>query len=159
MIEAPAFWQRASLREQRMIVVAAAVVILGLGYAFAWKPMQGDIERLARDLPRARSVLDAARAQADGIAALERAPAPVRAQEPLAVVERVLAERNLRQQVTALDAQEGRVRLTFAAVRFDALPGLLDALLRAGGIRPAEATITQRVEPGMARAEFVLTRS
>jgi len=159
LIEAPAFWQRASLREQRMIAVATAVVVLGLGYAFVWVPMQGDVDRLARDLPRARGVLDAARAQADSIAALERAPAPVRAQEALVVVERVLAERNLRRQVTALDAQEGRVRLTFAAVRFDALPGLLDALLRAGGLRPAEATITQRVEPGMARAEFVLTRS
>jgi general secretion pathway protein M len=158
-MDAPAAWQRASPREQRMIAVATLVVVLGLGYAFVWKPMQSDIDRLGRDLPRARSVLAAARAQADSIVALERAPAPVRTQEPLAAVERVLAERNLRQAVTALDAQEGRVRLTFAAVRFDAIPGMLDALLKTAGVRAAEATITQRVEAGMVRAEFALTRS
>jgi len=151
-------WQRASVREQRMIVVAAIVVVFGFGYAFAWTPMLGDIDRLTRDLPRARSVLDAARAQADSVASLERSPAPVRTQELLPTVERVLAERNLRQQATALDANEGRVRLTFAAVRFDAIPGLLDALQRAG-VRVADATLVQRVEAGTVRAEFAFVRS
>jgi type II secretory pathway component PulM len=102
-------------------------------------------------------VLETARAQADGIAALERAPAAPSTQEPLAVVERVLAERNLRAMATALDAQEGRVRLTFAGVPFNALPGLLDALARAG-VRAVEATIAQRVEAGTVRAEFAFVR-
>jgi type II secretory pathway component PulM len=158
MMQMSAAWQRASVREQRMIVVAALVVGFGLGYAFVWKPMLADIDRVARDLPRARSVLDAAHAQADSIVSLERAPAALRTLEPLAVVERVVAERNLRPQVTALDAQEGRVRLTFAAVRFDALPGLIDALQRAG-VRVAEATLAQRVEAGMVRAEFAFVRT
>jgi len=158
MMPMPAAWQRASVREQRLVVAAALVVVLGLGYALVWKPMLADIDRLARDLPQARSVLDAARAQADSIVALERAPAALRTQEPLAVVERVVAERNLRAQVTALDAQEGRVRLTFAAVRFDAIPGLVDALQRAG-VRVAEVTVAQRVEAGMVRAEFAFVRT
>lgn len=158
MIEMPAAWQRASVREQRMIAVAALVVVFGLGYAVVWKPMAADIDRLARDLPRLRGVLDVARAQADTIVALERAPAPVAAQPPLAIVERILAERNLRQAATALDTQEGRVRLTFAAVRFDAVVALLDALQRAG-IRAAEVNIAQRVEAGMVRAEFAFVRS
>ena len=141
-----------------MILIAAVVVVAALLYVFAWQPMVADIDRLERDMPRARAVLDTARAQADSIVALERAPAPVSTQEPLAVVERVLAERSLRQVVTALAAQEGRVRLTFAAVRFDAIPGLLDALQRAG-LRAAEATIAQRVEAGTVRAEFAFVRS
>lgn len=151
-------WQRASPREQRMLAAAAIVVALGIFYAWVWKPMTADIERLTRDLPRAQSVLDAARAQADNLVALERNPAPVRSQDALAAVERVLAERGMRSAVTALDLSEGRVRLTFAAVRFDAVPGLLDSLTRNAGVRVAEATLTPRVEPGTVRAEFALAR-
>jgi type II secretory pathway component PulM len=156
----PRLLQRSSVREQRLIVAAAVVVVAALLYVFAWQPIVADIDRVDRDLPQARGVLDTARAQADSIVALERAPAPVPAssQQPLTVVERVLAERNLRQIATALDAQEGRVRLTFAAVRFDAIPGLLDALQRSG-LRASEATIAQRVEAGMVRAEFAFVRA
>jgi type II secretory pathway component PulM len=151
-------WQRASAREQRLLAAAATVIALAILYAWVWNPMTADIERLSRDLPRAQSVLDAARAQAENLVALERNSAPLRGQDALASVERVLAERGLRNAVTALDLAEGRVRLTFAAVRFDALPGFLDALTRNAGVRVLEATLTPRVEPGTVRAEFSLAR-
>ena len=151
-------WHRASVREQRMVVVAATVVALGIGWAWVWQPLTADIARLARDLPRSKSMLAAARAQADNMIALERSPVPVKALEPLAAVERVLAERGMRPAVSVLDVAEGRVRLTFAEVRFDAIAGLLDALARTAGVRVAGATLTQRVEPGMVRAEFALVR-
>lgn len=151
-------WARASVRERRMIVVAGVVVVAGLGWTLVWQPAKADIARLERDLPRQRAVLAAARAQADAIVALERTPVPVRALEPLAAVERVVAERGLRPAVSLLDFSEGRVRLTFAAIRFDALPGLLDALAKTAGVRVADATVTQRVEPGMVRAQFALVR-
>lgn len=151
-------WARASVRERRLVLLAGAVVVAALGWTFVWQPAQGDIARLERDLPRQRAVLAAARAQADAIVALERTPAPARAIEPLAAVERVVAERGLRPAASLLDFSEGRVRLTFAAVRFDALPGLLDALTKTAGVRVADATITQRVEPGMVRAELALVR-
>jgi len=151
-------WHRASVREQRMMAIAAAVVAAALGYVVLWQPMTVDIARVARDLPRSKSVLAAARAQADNVIALERSPALAKMADPLAAVERVVAERGVRPAVSVLDLSEGRVRLTFAAVRFDALPGLLDALTRTAGVRVADATITQRVEPGMVRAELVLVR-
>jgi type II secretory pathway component PulM len=151
-------WHRASVREQRMIVIAAIVVAAALGYVGVWQPITADIARTARDLPRSKSILAAARAQADNLVALERSPAPVKGADVLPAVERVVAERGVRPAVGVLDVSEGRVRLTFAAVRFDALPGLLDALARTAGVRVADATITQRVEPGMVRAELVLVR-
>lgn len=151
-------WARASVRERRLIALAAAVIAAAVGYVLVWQPAQGDIARLTRDLPQQRAILAAARAQADAIVALERTPVPVRTLEPLAAVERVVAERGLRPAASTLDSSEGRVRLTFAAIRFDALPGLLDALAGTAGVRVADATITQRVEPGMVRAEFSLVR-
>ncbi|MCC6195889.1 MAG: type II secretion system protein M [Burkholderiales bacterium] len=151
-------WARASVRERRMIAVAGVVVAAALGWTLVWQPAVADIARLERDLPRQRAVLAAARAQADAIVALERTPAPVRTQEPLAAVERVVAERGLRPAVSLLDFSEGRVRITFAAIRFDALPGLVDALAKTAGVRVTDAVVTHRVEPGMVRAELVLVR-
>ena len=150
-------WARASVRERRLVVAAAIVVACGIGWTWIWQPMKSDTARLARDLPRQQSVLAAARAQADSIAALERSPSPLRAADPMAAVERVLAERGLRPGAT-LDTQEGRVRLTFASLRFDAVPGLVDALSRTAGVRVADAVLTRRVEPALVRAEFTLVR-
>ncbi|MFO1412821.1 MAG: type II secretion system protein GspM [Burkholderiales bacterium] len=152
-----ATWDAASARERALVVLAIVVVLGAALYAWLWRPMTDDIARLARDLPTARASLAAARAQADGIAALQRATPPTGSDNPRAVVERVLAERKLRPAVSLLDVADGRVRLTFDAVRFDALPETLAALGREG-LRPAEATITARVEPGTVRAEFTLTR-
>jgi len=70
----------------------------------------------------------------------------------------VLAERSLRAAVGTLDAQDGRVRLGFPAVRFDALVGLLDTLAKSEGLRAVDATLTARVEAGTVRADVTLAR-
>jgi type II secretory pathway component PulM len=152
------WWSRASPRERRMVIAALIVVAAALGWTWIWQPMTADVARLLLDRPRQQSVLAAARGQAEQLLALERTPAPVKTLDPLPAVERVLAERGLRPQVSTLDVQEGRVRLQFAAVRFDALPGLVDALVKDAGVSVAAVTITQRVEPGMVRAELSLNR-
>jgi len=151
-------WDRASRRERSMIVAAAIVVALAVAWVGVWQPMNADIARLERDLPRARTVLATARAQADALVALQRTAASAPSADPRVAVERVLAERGLRPAVTALDVQDGRVRLTFAAVRFDALIALLDALARTDGLRAVDAVVAARVEPGTVRAELTLAR-
>jgi type II secretory pathway component PulM len=151
-------WDRASRRERAMIAGAAIVLALAAGWVWVWQPMNDDIARLQRDLPRAHAVLATSRAQADALAALQRTSAPAKSVDPRAAVERVLAERSLRPAVTALETQEGRVRLTFAAVRFDALVALLDTLARTDGLRAVDAVVAARVEPGTVRAELTLAR-
>ena len=118
--------------------------------------MNADIARLARDLPRAHGVLgDGARA-GRCVVALQRARAANGA-DPRAAVERVLAERGLRPAVTALESRKGRVRLTFAAVRFDALSSVARHVgAHRGGLRAVEAVLAARVEPGTVRAELTL---
>ena len=65
---------------------------------------------------------------------------------------------SVRAAVSTLDVQDGRVRLGFAAVRFDALVGLLDALAKSEGLRAVDATLTARVEAGTVRADVTLAR-
>jgi len=151
-------WHRLSAREQRMVAIAAGVVLAALAWIGIWRPMNADIARLARDVPRMESLASTARGNADDIVALGRAAAPARA-DPLPAAERVLAERNLRASVSSLDMQEGRLRMTFASVRFDALPALVDALARTAGLLPTDITLQPRVEPGYVRAELAFKAS
>lgn len=138
-----------------MVAIAAVVVAGAIAWIALWVPLTSDLARLSRDVPRAERMAADARAQADDMASPARAPAPARGQDPLPAVERVLAERNLRAAVSGLDLVDGRVRMTFAMVRFDALPPLVDALARGAGVVPVEATVQPRVEAGFVRAEFV----
>ncbi|MFO1324806.1 MAG: type II secretion system protein GspM [Burkholderiales bacterium] len=151
-------WERASTRERGLVVAAIVVTAFAAGYSWVWQPMTADVERLQRDLPRERSVLAAARAQADALVALQRATTPVKSGDPRAGVERILAERGLRPAVASIELSEGRVRIAFSAVRFDALPGLLDALAIAEALYVTDAVVTARVEPGTVRAEITLSR-
>ncbi len=152
-----ATWEAASARERALVLLAIVVVAGAVLYTWVWLPVTADIARTTRDMPVARATLATARAQADALVALQRAPAAARSDDPRAAVERVLAERRLRPSVSLLDVADGRVRLTFNAVRFDALPETLAALGREG-LRPVEAVLTARVEPGTVRAEFTLDR-
>ena len=148
-------WQRLSPREQRLSALAGAVVLAAVGWIGVWQPMKADIARLARDVPRMESLAATVRAQADDMVALARTPPPAHP-DPLPAVERVLAERNLRGAVNSLDLVDGRVRMTLAMVRFDALAPLLDALARSAGLVAADITLQPRVEAGYVRAELSL---
>ena len=150
-------WARASSRERRLVVLAAIVVVGGMGWTLLWQPMQADMTRLSRDLPRERAVLASARAQAADLLALEKSPPAARG-PVVPAIERALAERGLRADAGAIDDKDARVRINLASVRFDALVPLLDALTRDAGLHVIEATLTQRVEPGLVRAELVLAR-
>ncbi len=151
-------WDRASARERTLVGAAAVFVVVAAAWTWWWQPMSADIARMERDLPRERAVLATARAQADDLAATRRAGAEFRAGDPRAAVERLLAERGLRGAVSALDVNDARVRLTFSAVRFDALVGWLDAARARDGLRAVEAVVAARVEPGTVRAELTLAR-
>ena len=151
-------WDRASARERVLVAVATVVVATAAAWTWLWQPMTADVARMQRDLPRERAVLAAARAQAADLAASRRAAAEARPADPRAAVERALAERGLRGAVSALDAGDARVRMTFGAVRFDALVGWLAALQARDGLRTVEAVVTARVEPGTVRAELTLAR-
>ena len=113
---------------------------------------------MERDRVRTTRIVAAAQAQADDLAALQRATAPVRAGEPRAALERALAERGLRAGAGTLESKDGRTRMTLDAVRFTELVPMLEALARNDGLRVVEATLATRVEPGMVRADLVLER-
>ena len=157
----PAFvraWDRMSSRERRLAVAAVAVVLLAAAWGWFWQPMQEDSQRVRRELVRDRAVLAAARAQVAEITGLQRGTQIKAGSDPRLAVERVLGERSLKGALTSLEVKDNRTTITFAAIGFDALVGVLDTLAKSDGLRPLEATLTSRVDPGTVRAEVTLTR-
>jgi type II secretory pathway component PulM len=73
-------------------------------------------------------------------------------------IERVLGERALKGALTSLEVKDNRTTITFAAISFDALVGVLDTLAKTDGLRAVDATLTSRIDPGTVRAEITLTR-
>jgi type II secretory pathway component PulM len=152
-------WLGGKTRTERRVVAAIAVAVgVAVLWAAIWQPLRrdGDAMRTTHDVNA--TALAAARRMTEEAAGLARTagtPAPV---DTRSMLERILAQHNLRAAVTQLDWQEGRAHVVFAAVSYDALIALLEALQREGKLRAVEATLTARVEPGTVRAELTLAR-
>jgi hypothetical protein len=150
-------WDRASRRERAMITVAAIVLALAAGWVWIWQPMNDDIARLQRDLPRSHAVLATARVQAEAPVALQRTSVSTKSSDPRAAVERVLAERSLRPRLPR--STPGRPRAP--DVRRRALRCVGRAARRAGEdgrVARRRCVLAARVEPGTVRAELTLAR-
>jgi type II secretory pathway component PulM len=151
-------WSGLSLRDRRIVTVVAAIAAAALAWSAVWQPLQRDVGAMRAAAPREAAALRDGRRVADEVAGLARAAAPAPAVDARAALDRTLAEHRLRAAVTQLDWQEGRARIVFAAVGFDALVAVLEALQCDGHLRVVEAAITARVEPGSVRAEITLAR-
>jgi len=157
----PAFvhaWDRMSSRERRLAVAAVAVVLLAAAWGWLWQPMREDSQRVRRELVRDRAALATARARAAEITGLQRGTQVNVGSDSRVAIERVLGERALQGALTSLEVKDDRTTITFAAIGFDALVGVLDTLAKTDGLRPLKATLTPRIDPGTVRAEITLTR-
>jgi type II secretory pathway component PulM len=151
-------WDRSSPREHKLVVAATVMIALAVAWAWIWQPIQDDTERTRKDLTRDRAVLAVARAQVAEMAGLQRvAPTPTTG-DPRLPIERVLGERALKANLASLEVKDNRTYITFTAIGFDALVGVLDTLAKTDGLRPVEATLAARVDPGTVRAEIALGR-
>lgn len=151
-------WTRASTREQALIVVAVVAVVGGLGHAFVWEPLMRDLSVSDRALASAHAIAERSRQAANEIAGLAREARAPRTPDLRVAAERVVTAAGVRGEVTAIEAREGRVRLTFAAIDFAALEALIEQLGREEQLFPVEALVAARVEPGSVRAELALSR-
>jgi general secretion pathway protein M len=152
------WWAAKRPPERRVIIAISALVIAAVGWLAIWQPLQRDLATLHASVPAQHRALANAQRMADEMAGLARAPVPVSATDARAELERVLSQHGMRGSITQIDWQEGRARVVFAAIDFDALIPTLEALQRETGLRVIEATLTARIEPGPVRAELVLAR-
>jgi type II secretory pathway component PulM len=151
-------WDRMSRRERTLAGAAVAAVAIAATWSLVWQPLSEDSLRMRRELQRDRAVLATARAQAAESAGLQRGTQNEFRGDPRVAIERALGERGLKGTLTSLEVKDNRTTLTFAAIGFDALVGLLDALAKADGLHVVDATLVPRIDPGTVRAEIALAR-
>jgi len=142
-------WTVASL----LLAIAAAVL-----WAALWVPLARDTAALKLARTANAAALAEARDRAREASELTRTPARAPTLDPRAELDRTLSQQGVRPAVTSLDWRDGRAQLVFAAISYDRLINLLDALHRDAKLRAVEATMTARVEPGIVRAEITLAR-
>jgi type II secretory pathway component PulM len=151
-------WLHASSRERVLVVLGTIVVVAALGHAFVWEPLMRDLVATERSLVSTRGRITQAQQAANELAGLNREAKSPRTAEPRAAAERVVIAAGLRGDLTAIGLNEGRVRLTFAAIDFPALNALVEQLGREEQLFPVEALVAARVVPGSVRAELALSR-
>jgi general secretion pathway protein M len=147
-----------TLRERRIVAAIALLAAAVLLWVALWQPLVRDREAMRVAHAGNMAALATARRITEEGVALARTAAPPASSDARANLERILAQQGLRPAVTQLEWQDGRARVVFAAVGYDALIVALEALQRDARLRAAEATLTARVEPGIVRAELTLAR-
>lgn len=157
--DAFASWRsRTAPREQALIGVGALLVAAALAWAFAIDPLARATSATEQVLREGRTQLAQAQVQAAELAATAKAAPRTPDTELRAAVERALAQRGLLTAITALQAKDRRVDLTFEAIDFAALTALVEALGREARLFPVEALLAARTAPGSVRAEIAFAR-
>lgn len=141
--------------EQPLVVSLVAIAAVVATVLVTWSA-DASIARAREEVRRHAAMLDVARARtAEAVAAA----APLDAADTNGSVERLLRAHGIAFRRIASDAQSDEATtVLIEAVPFDALVGVLDVLARDARVRPIEANLTARVEPGVVRAELRLTR-
>ena len=152
------WWSTKTAKERHVVEAVAMVALAAVAWWLVWQPLVRDIEAMRVAQARDATALSAAAKTADEIAGLARGSAPEPTTNARTELERVLAQQGLRGAVTQIEWQEGRARIVFADVKFDALVAALEALQRDARLRVVEGTLTARVEPGTVRAELTVAR-
>jgi len=144
--------------ERRLAVTLLVVIAAAVLWAALWVPLTRDMASLRVGRAANAVALAEARDRAKEMSELSRTSTTPATVDARADLDRVLAQQSARAAATSLEWRDGRAHLVFAAIGYDTLIGLLEALQRDARLRAVEATITARVEPGVVRAELTLSR-
>lgn len=154
------WWQGLARREQRVLMIGAAALMLMLGYLLVWEPLHNGVERLERNTAEQQAVLQwmqRSAQQAKALSGLARVDRAMRGSESA----QALIERTARAGVLAQGFKQARqsteqeVQASFELVDYDELVVWLDQLHRVYGIELIAAEI-DRVQPGRVDARVTL---
>lgn len=148
-------------REQRLIVIGGAVLLLLVLYLAVISPLGAAHARLVRDVHAKRQLLSyinqaAPRLQASSSAGTGQLPP---GQSVFAALSSAIQSSPISSSVQRLEqTQDGGVRLSLSGVAFDSLARWLATIAGQDGITVTRATIGQATNPGTVDATLTLNQ-
>ena len=152
------FWRTRVPRERFVLAGGSALLVLALGFAYAWLPMQRDVAQLRQALPQLRAQARQLQQDAQEVARLKAQPAVIRGTGSLAhAVEQNALATGLRERIESITPQDaGHVRVLLPQVAFDAWIVWVGELQASHGVRVESAHIEATAAVGMVRVDAVL---
>lgn len=152
------FWRARAPRERLVLGGGAALLVLALGYAYGWLPMQRDAAQMRKELPQLRVQARQLQQDAAEVAQLRAQPVVARTVDSLAsIVEQRAVAGGLRERIESIAALDTRhVRVVLPQVAFDTWVAWLGELQANDGIRVESARIEASGTAGVVKVEAVL---
>ena len=153
-------WQQLSLREKRLVVITAFVVVVSLVYFMIWQPLQNGIETSRVRVSAQTNTLQKIRDQAAEARQL-RTNKSHRSNRGggslLVIIERTAQQKNLKSSLQKVqpEGQDG-VRVWIENASFDQLIDWLDQLENKNTIYVSEIYIERQKEPGRINSRILL---
>jgi len=149
-------WAGLPQRTRMLASIGAVVVVLGLLYFAAWRPLQRDLARLRLSVPREAAQVEWMRTQAP-IAKAMRARAVTSTSALAPVVEQSAATHGVRNFMTKIDAEGNTAaRVTLEAIPFNTLVSWISELQATSGAVVDDATLDAHASPGLVNARLRL---
>jgi general secretion pathway protein M len=148
------FWDERNHRERTMLVVAIAVIVVGLFYALLIDPAASGRKDLEKKLPALRQQTAEVQVMAKDVAAVSgkaAAPAPALTRESL---EASLVKRGLKPQSVALTGELAKVQLT--SVSFANTVDWLEEMQRTARLSVVDANVEALAQADTVNASFTL---
>ena len=153
-------WQQLSLREKRLVVITAIVVMVSLLYFMIWQPLQDGIDTSRVRVSAQINTLQQIRAQATEAKQLRASKTRGGTRgggSLLVIIERTAQQRNLKSSLQKVqpEGQDG-VRVWVENASFDQLIDWLDLLENKNTIYVSEIYIERQKEPGRINSRILL---
>lgn len=154
-------WQQLSLREKRLVIITAIVVVITLVYFMIWQPLQDGIQTSQIRIKAQQQTLAQMQEQAAEarqlLAAQRQAGASRSSGSLLVIIERTAQSKNLKSRLQKVQPEgDDSVRVWVENASFDQLIDWLALLENRNTIYVSEIIIERQKEPGRVNSRILL---
>lgn len=153
------YWDARSAQEQKLLKVLAVFSAPLLVYLLLWQPAHSNVEKLKSALPALNMQAEKLRSQAAEVEMLRHRPkhATLDAAALKTSIEDSASRHQLREAIASLDLQQpNAVRISLAAVSFEAWLRWLNELQQEQHVRAESLSIAMLPQPGMVKINATL---
>jgi general secretion pathway protein M len=136
------WWQGLAIREQQLVGLCAAILVVGLVYWVVWTPISNAQETAERNNTAAQQTLNYVKQTANKIAGLQQAGVQAKVRGSLSsIVNQTAGQYKL--GITRMQPQGDKIQLWMDDVPFDALLGYLHDLVEQKGLTLDSVDLTE----------------